>query len=886
MDLIFLKVDLHCPDNNSAHHTSDITTKELVVRRGQSFLLTLELPRPFNPKTEQLHFTALTGTRASEELGTRSLFGTSEGHVTRSPGAKARWRAGLHETASPATGRLTLAVTPPADAPVGKYFLSVQRGDKEASLGSLVLLFNPWCPEDWVHLPDEEERQEYVMNEHGVIFKGTDKYIIPMTWDYGQFEEDMVDICMKLLDVNPKHLRDPTDDVSARCNPIYVSRVVSAMINASDDHGVLVGNWGPPDRRGVSPSVWNGSVDILQRWWRNGCHAVRYGQCWVFAGVMNFHVWVEAWMRRPDLDEGGAYDGWQVLDPTPQEKSEGSEKERSIYKHALTRDYSMDGHRRPSVTYQPEGAGGVIMDENTAVSITPPPQKVAMQIEEVSVPVIGHDLQLKVSVPVIGHDLQLKVTLSSPDPVAQPLVNVSAVATDLQSPELVYLAESNLVLQDPPITITVKDRAQLYRPLEVEVAFKNPLKETLQNCTFSISGSGLLHTTLEKRLPDMLVDRGVQMTLSITPYRTGPKTLAVDFDCSAFRNAKASATIDPPPAGSPPPPASSPPSPPPPPTGSLRPEPRGPEPHSPLADKMSPRCRWLELKQAGNDSFKAGQYGEAAQRYSQAIKELEKSSNKSPEDLSILYSNRAASYLKNGNCSECVKDCNMSLELVPFGVKSLLRRAAAYEALERYRQAYVDYKTALLVDCNIPAAHDGTNRMTKVLTEVDGPGWREKLPDLPAMRRAQVLKDEGNALVKKGHFQKAVDKYSQSLKLNPTEITTYTNRALCYLSVKQYREAVRDCDAAVAMDGGNIKALYRRAQAHRELKDSKACVEDLNRLLRVEPNNLAALKLLQEVQKKKKNKIDMMFVHRRERNVEEEEEDGADDTSSIGNKDI
>lgn len=51
-----------------------------------------------------------------------------------------------------------------------------------------------------------------------------------------------------------------------------------------------------------------------------------------------------------------------------------------------------------------------------------------------------------------------------------------------------------------------------------------------------------------------------------------------------------------------------------------------------------------------------------------------------------------------------------SLELSPFNVKSLLRRAAAYEALERYRLAYIDYKTALQINCNISAAHDGTNR--------------------------------------------------------------------------------------------------------------------------------------------------------------------------------
>ncbi|XP_041834980.1 mitochondrial import receptor subunit TOM34 [Melanotaenia boesemani] len=300
---------------------------------------------------------------------------------------------------------------------------------------------------------------------------------------------------------------------------------------------------------------------------------------------------------------------------------------------------------------------------------------------------------------------------------------------------------------------------------------------------------------------------------------------------------------------------------------------------------------WTELKQAGNESFKAGQYGEATRLYSQAIKELDKLSKKNPEDLGILYSNRAASYLKDGNCADCVKDCDMSLELFPFNVKSLLRRAAALEALERYRQAYVDYKTALQIDCNIAAAHDGTNRMTKALTEADGPTWREKLPPIPTVplsvrekfaqqaagnatppkpaaqqngikqtkkaapsdkdiKKAQLLKEEGNSLVKKGEHKKAIEKYSQSLKHNPTEVTTYTNRALCYLSVKQYRDAVRDCDEALMIDSSNIKALYRRAQAHKELKDVKACVDDLNNLLKVEPKNTAALKLLQEVKKK------------------------------------
>lgn len=45
-----------------------------------------------------------------------------------------------------------------------------------------------------------------------------------------QFEDSMVNICLKILDVNNKHLKNPADDESARCNPVYIGRVISAMV--------------------------------------------------------------------------------------------------------------------------------------------------------------------------------------------------------------------------------------------------------------------------------------------------------------------------------------------------------------------------------------------------------------------------------------------------------------------------------------------------------------------------------------------------------------------------------------------------------------------------------------------------------------------------------
>ncbi|CAM5095863.1 unnamed protein product [Natator depressus] len=304
---------------------------------------------------------------------------------------------------------------------------------------------------------------------------------------------------------------------------------------------------------------------------------------------------------------------------------------------------------------------------------------------------------------------------------------------------------------------------------------------------------------------------------------------------------------------------------------------------------MAPAARVSELRRAGNEQFRNGQYCQAAALYSQALGLLEAAGEKNAEEVSVLYSNRAACHLKDGNCSLCVKDCSVALDLVPFGIKPLLRRAAAYEALERYQLAYVDYKTVLQVDCTVQAAHDGVNRMTKALLEKDGLEWRQKLPPIPSVpvsaqrrwdfppagsqaaaprdkpyetaslekqvptaamiERAKILKQEGNELVKKGNHKKAIEKYSESLKLSNQECTTYTNRALCYLSLKQYKEAIQDCTEALKLDAKNIKAFYRRAQAFKELKDYKSSMADINSLLKIEPKNIAAQKLLQELNK-------------------------------------
>ncbi|XP_044520236.1 protein-glutamine gamma-glutamyltransferase 2 isoform X1 [Gracilinanus agilis] len=364
--LVIDKINQEYEKNGKNHRTSALSQDRLVVRRGQSFNISLTFQRRgFEASTDRLFFLVETGPRPSEAVFTKAKFPLSNSH------SEGSWEASV---VSQEGHTLHLAISSPANAPIGYYKLSMESitGSQHhtSTITGFVLLFNPWCEGDSVYMEEEECRQEYVMNQHGLIFQGATACIGKIPWNFGQFEDGILDICIELLDMNPKFIRDCGRDCSRRNSPIYISRVISAMVNCNDDKGVLFGRWDNNYKDGINPMAWIGSVDILKKWKKTGCCQVKYGQCWVFAAVActvlrclgiptrvvtnynsahdsnanlvidlytnekgmtvrnisesiwNYHCWIESWMTRPDLKP--ECDGWQVIDPTPQEKSEGT----------------------------------------------------------------------------------------------------------------------------------------------------------------------------------------------------------------------------------------------------------------------------------------------------------------------------------------------------------------------------------------------------------------------------------------------------------------------------------------------------------------------------------------------------------------------------------
>uniref|UniRef100_A0A672S4K2 protein-glutamine gamma-glutamyltransferase n=1 Tax=Sinocyclocheilus grahami TaxID=75366 RepID=A0A672S4K2_SINGR len=359
--LSVLSVDMRVTDNKKAHNTSSYKNTNLIVRRNKEFIIIIRFDRPFNNQQDNVHLEFMIGNSPDENKGT--CITVSFGKEKRD----GRWNGRVIGVQG---NEVTVGITPDASCIIGRFrtFVAIvtdlgkQRTQRNPDIDFYVL-FNPWDPEDLVYMPRDTDRQEYVMNDVGIIFNGEINNISSRAWNFGQFEKGVLDACLLVLDAGKVPLL-------YRGNAIEVVRQGSALINSQDDDGVLVGSWSGDYSTGTAPTAWTGSPEILLKYAKDGGLPVCFAQCWVFAGVLNtfmrclgiparvisnycsahdntgnlktdiildedgrvnrsrtrdsvwnYHSWNEVFMKRPDLPE--RFSGWQVIDCTPQETSDG-----------------------------------------------------------------------------------------------------------------------------------------------------------------------------------------------------------------------------------------------------------------------------------------------------------------------------------------------------------------------------------------------------------------------------------------------------------------------------------------------------------------------------------------------------------------------------------
>jgi stress-induced-phosphoprotein 1 len=100
-------------------------------------------------------------------------------------------------------------------------------------------------------------------------------------------------------------------------------------------------------------------------------------------------------------------------------------------------------------------------------------------------------------------------------------------------------------------------------------------------------------------------------------------------------------------------------------------------------------------KEKGDEKYKDAKFEEAIVEYTKCIDALLKA-KKGADPLALkAYSNRAACYKQISNFDGTIADCTSVLEVEPDNIKAMIRRAQAFEGVERYRMALTDVKTVL-----------------------------------------------------------------------------------------------------------------------------------------------------------------------------------------------
>lgn len=112
-------------------------------------------------------------------------------------------------------------------------------------------------------------------------------------------------------------------------------------------------------------------------------------------------------------------------------------------------------------------------------------------------------------------------------------------------------------------------------------------------------------------------------------------------------------------------------------------------------EKKANKERALNLKGDGNVSFKTGQYLDAMEAYTEALKICPLSST---EERSVLYSNRGATWARLEKNKLAIKDCTKAIELNPSYLKPVLKRAWLYKETKNLDEALKDYQRVLELD--------------------------------------------------------------------------------------------------------------------------------------------------------------------------------------------
>ncbi|NXC70802.1 FKBP4 isomerase, partial [Anhinga anhinga] len=123
------------------------------------------------------------------------------------------------------------------------------------------------------------------------------------------------------------------------------------------------------------------------------------------------------------------------------------------------------------------------------------------------------------------------------------------------------------------------------------------------------------------------------------------------------------------------------------------------------------------------------------------------------------------------------------------------------------------------------------------------------------LEQSCIVKERGTHYFKEGKYKQAALQYKkivswleheaglseeEDTKTKSLMLAAHLNLAMCHLKLKEYSQALENCDKALKLDSNNEKGLFRRGEAHLAVNDFELARGDFQKVIQLYPSNKAA----------------------------------------------
>ncbi len=98
----------------------------------------------------------------------------------------------------------------------------------------------------------------------------------------------------------------------------------------------------------------------------------------------------------------------------------------------------------------------------------------------------------------------------------------------------------------------------------------------------------------------------------------------------------------------------------------------------------------------------------------------------------------------------------------------------------------------------------------------------------------------GEARAALGDKNGAIEDYSQAIEIDPEDADFYASRGNIYFKYKKYKMAIADYSKSIELNSGDADVFSDRGNARSALGDKKGAIEDYTQVIKLEPNRVDA----------------------------------------------